>query len=188
MRVPYRNYLIDIFDDKIYTLNSTDNVRSYQFEYVEANIFEDRFYPESKHAIIISLDDKEVNSAIICEIGGYTIIHEHSFIIINDLIFICCCDKVYSLGLPNLDLRWIKRLDPVICFGIYEFGDDLIIHGELQVSRINKQGDLKWDFGARDIFVLPDGGNSLMIKNDQIHLKDWEGYEYFLDANGKEIK
>jgi len=188
MRVTYKDYSIDIIDDETYTLNSVDNLMTYQLEYFEGEGYEDRFYPTSKHGIRVNQNDKEIRSAIICEIGGATKIHENSFVIKNDSIFICCCDKVYSLGLPDLDLKWIKRFDPATCFGIYEFGNDFIIHGELQISRINKQGELKWDFGARDVFVLHDGSNAFKIKNDIIYLKDWEGYEYILDSNGKEIK
>jgi hypothetical protein len=188
MRVPYKDYSIDIFEDKTYTLNSVDNLVKYQFEYFEGEGYEDRFYPTSKYGIRVSQNDTEIRSAIICEIGGATTIHENSFVINNDSVYICCCDKVYSLGLPNLELKWIKRLDPATCFGIYEFGDDFIIHGELQVSRINRQGELKWDFGARDIFVLQDGGKAMTLANNRIYLKDWEGYEYILDFNGKEVK
>ena len=188
MRVTYKAYSIDIIDDKTYTLNSVDNLVAYQLVYFEGEGYEDRFYPTSKHGIRVSLDNIEISSAIICEIGGATTIHENSFVINNDSIFICCCDKVYSLGLPNLDLKWIKRFDPATCFGIYEFGNDFIIHGELQISKINKKGELKWDFGARDIFVLQNGGKAMTIDNDMIYLKDWEGYEYILDSNGKEIK
>jgi hypothetical protein len=68
------------------------------------------------------------------------------------------------------------------------FGDDFIINGELQVSRINQLGELIWDFGARDIFVLPDGGKAIKIQNDLVYLRDWEGNGYILDRNGKEVK
>lgn len=188
MQIQYNDYIIDLINDANYTINSADNITSYQIEYFDGTNMEDRFYPTSKHGIRIIKDDLEINSAIICEIGTGTTIHENSFVINNDTILICCADKVYSIGLPDLRLNWKNRIDPATCFGIYKFEGDFIVHGELEISRININGEIIWQFGSRDIFVLPDGGNAFSIIDNKIHLKDWENYEYILDSNGKEIR
>lgn len=187
MRVNYKGYTIDIIDDSNYTLNSSDNIVSYDFEYFDGKTNSDRVYPSSKHGIRITKDGAELASAIICEIGGYTTIHDNSFAITNDTILICCCDKIYSVSIPELKINWKKRFDPATCFAIHPFQDDFIIHGELQITRINREGNEKWKFIAGDIWVTPDGKESIELTDSRIKLTDWEGYVYELDSNGQEL-
>ena len=188
MRVRYKDYTIDIIDDSNYTLNSADNIVTYDKEYFDGMTNTDRVYPTSKHGIRISRNGDELVSAIICEIGGATTVHENSVLVTNDLILICCCDKVYSLSIPGLEINWKRRLDPATCFSIYPFKGDFIVHGELQITRIGIEGNEKWRFGARDIFVTPDGKDSIKFTTDKIELRDWEGYEYVLNEHGQEIR
>ncbi len=176
MRVSYKDYTIDIIDDSNYTLNSSDNIVSYDTEYFDGITNTDRVYATSKHGIRINRNGEELASAIICEIGGATTIHDKS------------ADKVYSLSIPALEIKWKRRLDPTTCFAIYPFKGDFVIHGELQVTRIDIDGHEKWNFGARDIFVTLDGKDSFKLLNDKIKLRDWEGYEYILNEHGKEIR
>jgi hypothetical protein len=186
--ISYKNYTIEIANDSHYTLRSTDNINHYKFEYFYGKTDEDRHYPSSKHGIRIFENDEEINSCIICEYGGGTGIHTHSAVIKEDALYLCCGDKIYSILLPDLTIIWQKRIDPATCFGIYEIMEDFIVHGELEINRINKNGDIQWRFGARDIFVCPDGSSSFILKEDSILLQDWEGHQYYLDLNGNELK
>lgn len=187
MKVGFNNYTVDIVEDLNYTLNSIDNVVSYDIEYFDGKTNTDRVYPTSKVGIRVTQDGDKLASAIICETGGQTTIHDNSFVFTNDSLLICCSDKIYSLSIPGLQLNWKKRFDPATCFAIYSFMDDYIIHGELQITRIDGDGDEKWTFGARDIFVTPDGRDSIELMTDKIRLKDWGGHEYLLNEDGKEI-
>ena len=188
MTIKYKDYFIDIVDDQTYSINSADNTSHYDKIYFDDSMNQDRFYPTSKHGIRVRLDNNEQSSALVCEVGGATTIHENSFIISDDRLYICCCDKVYSLKIPDLSIDWSKRLDPATCFGIYTFDNDLIIHGELTITRIDKGGNLKWEFGARDIFVTQDNTKAIVLNDNNIELKDWESNKYTLDKNGIEIK
>jgi hypothetical protein len=54
------------------------------------------------------------------------------------------------------------------------------------------EGNEKWKFGGRDIFITLDGKEPIEITPDKIIpdkiiLKDFEGYEYILDENGHEL-
>ena len=178
---PYR---IKLVDAEKYTLSSVDNIEVYDIEYFQDN----RYRPTSKHGIRLFENGQEIKSAIVCATGGATGIHENSAIIADSALYLCCCDNIYSLAIPSLDLNWNKRIDPATCFGIYTYKGGLIVHGELQITRIGTNGDQKWTFGARDIFVTQDSTDSFKIKEDKIYLRDWEGFDYVLDENGKEIK
>lgn len=188
MRVNFQNYTVDIIADSNYTLNSTDNIDFYDLEYFDEPTNTDRVYPTSKIGVRITRGTEKLASAIICEFGVHTTIHDKTFVFTNDSILICCSDKIYSLSLPGLQLNWKKRFDPATCFAIHNFKGDFIIHGELQITRIDKDGNERWNFGARDIFVTPDGKNAFEIQSDKIKLVDWEGYEYLLNEDGQEIQ
>jgi hypothetical protein len=180
----YKDFTIEVINDGSYTHGSADNISSYEIEYYDG----DSSHTSSKHGIRISKDDEEISSAIICVGGGMTGIHKQAYIIKGDSIFICCGSMIYSLSLPILNLNWCKELDMATCFGIYEFENDFIIHGEVEISRLTETGDIKWQFSGRDIFVTLDGKKEFEIIGDTIKLIDFENYEYILDANGKEIK
>lgn len=186
MKIEYKNYEIEVLDDKDYSIESTDNIRTYKLEYFNG----EKFQPTSKHGIRIKdkVIEKEISSVIICENGGATTIHKKSFFIEEDRIWICICDKIYCLNLPKLDIEWFKQFDHVTNFSINPFKNDFVIHGELEIFRINRKGEIKWRFGARDIFVSEKGENSFQITEDLIEVTDWGGYKYKLDKNGKEVK
>ena len=188
MELQLSPYSIKLLNATNYTINSADNVDAYDLEYFGGTVNEDRHYPTSKHGIRLLENDVEIRSAIVCEMGGATGIHKDCALVTTKVLFICCGDHVYCLSIPDLELKWRKRLDPATCFGIYHFHDDLIVHGELQISRVDLNGNQKWAFGARDIFVTEDGSDAFDIKKHKIYLRDWEGHHYILDEYGNEIR
>ena len=183
MKIDYKNWTIEIKDDRHYTIDSTDNVTSYKQVILDKGVT-----TTSKHGIIIATDDTEINSVIICEGGGASTIHQRSCIVTGNELFLCCGHHLYCLELPSLNVTWKNRLDPATCFGIYEFENDFIVHGELEISRIDRKGNKKWDFSARDIFVTQNDKQSIEIDKDSIKLRDWDGHEYLIDRNGKIIQ
>lgn len=190
MKVAYGNYFIEIIDDKDYSIISTDNIRKYKFEYNSGDVISERFYPTSKHGIRITdkLTEDEISSAIICENGGATTVHEKSWHIENDKIWVCVCDKIYCLDIPTLKIEWHGRFDYATNFSINPYKGDFIIHGELDILRIDQNGKIKWRFGGRDIFMSENGSNNFIISTDAIVAIDWQGYEYRIDENGNELK
>jgi len=103
MKVGYKEYEIEILDDKDYSTKSADNIRNYKFEYSEGKLITERIHPTSKHGIRVKEKSKvdEFSSAIICEFGGGTTIHEKSYFIDDYKIWICACNKIYCLNLPH---------------------------------------------------------------------------------------
>ncbi len=188
MELDLSPYWIKLINEEHYTLNSADNVEFYDIEYFQGDVNSDGHNPTSKHGIRVFKNEEEIRSAIVCETGGSTGIHEKSALTNGDSLYLCCCDSIYCLSVPNLNLKWSKRLDPATCLGIHPYKSGFIVHGELQISRIDFNGNQKWTFGAHDIFVTEDGFDSFKINENKIHLKDWEGYDYIIDENGKEIK
>ena len=182
----YKNLEIEIIDEDNFDLNSVDNKRFYGRIYSTDSVLE--YNPTTKHGIRIMQNGIEKQSALLLGFSGATGIYKNSYLIKKEKLFICCSNEIYSLNLKDLSLNWKNEFDIATCFGIYEFGEDFIIHGELEINRINQYGNIKWTFGAKDIFVNPDGKTEIKINENRIELIDWEGTFYELNENGKLVK
>jgi hypothetical protein len=181
MTTRFKEYTVDIVNEAAITLDSTDNLFTYDKIYFDRT----EHSPTSKHGIRVSRWEQCVSSVLICETGGVTAIHDNSFIIEDDVLFVCCCKTIYSFKLPVLTLNWRKKFDPAACFAIYSFKGDFIIHGELEIKRIDLDGNVKWNFSGKDIFVTQDGSNAINLAGEKIELTDWDGDKYILDDNGQ---
>jgi len=80
--------------------------------------------------------------------NGATAIHETSFLIDNDTFLICCADSIFCLTLPELNLVWCTMADMATCLEIFKYQDTYIVHGELEISCIGKNGIVIWSFSG----------------------------------------
>lgn len=184
MKIDYKSFEIEVIDDKNYKLKSTNNLHQYRKIYFEEN----EYHPSSKHAVIVKENGIEISSVIICETQGTTGIHENSFIIEDNKMWILVSNKVYCLEIPSLKIIWQKEFDQFTNFCIYQLEENFIIHGELEIFRITKEGNILWSFGGRDIWVNPEGKNELIIEENFIRLFDFESNEYIINFNGKTLE
>lgn len=183
-RYQYNDLTIEVLDEPTYKFGSADNNFNYSTTYFGDNAEE---YPTSKHGIKIYRDDQIIESCIIIGSGGATGIHQNSFIIDNNRLLICCCDTIFNLKLPELDLIWKTQADQATCFQIFKHQDDIIVHGEFQVTKLDKNGNKKWEFGGADIFVSIDNEDEFKIENDGILLTDFAKTKYKIDFDGNLI-
>jgi hypothetical protein len=188
MKRQYKNFEIEVLDEANYILNSVENLRQYNKVYSYVNDYEDQFLPTSKHAISIKEFGKEISNAIICDVGGGTGIYENAFIFDNDKIWIHICNKIYCLEIPSLDLIWNKEFDIFTNLSIYQHENDILIHGELEIFRITKEGEIIWSFGGRDIWINTQGKTEFSIEDNVIRLFDFESNEYVIDFDGNQIE
>jgi hypothetical protein len=184
MRFSYKKYVTELFDDRLYDPESNDNLNHYSKFY---KYTADSNSITSAHGIRVFEHDDEISSAIVLRTGGATTVHPNSFSIKNDTLFLCCCSSICALSLPSLDLQWEQKCDIATCFGVYEYEDDLIIHGECEISRITYDGLIKWQFSGKDIFVTLDGRKDFEIIENKIIAIDFQGYTYQLNGNGELI-
>lgn len=180
----YQNLVIEVFDDPTYQSGSVDNKYKYSKQYSSAD---EGYQPTSKHGIKIYQDGKEWSSCIILGAAGGTRIHNTSSVVAGDQLVICCADNIFCLSLPDLNLKWNTQADQVTCFQIYNLDKDYIIHGELSISRIDKNGNIKWQLGSSDIFVTLDGDEAFTLNTDYIELTDFGKGKYKVDFNGETI-
>lgn len=178
----YKDLTIEVLDEPTYKFGSADNNFNYSKQYFGDGATE---YPTSKHGIKIYQNDQSIDSCIIIGSGGATGIHENSSVLDKDQLLICCCDTVFCLTLPDLELKWKTQADQATCFQIFRQQEDYIIHGELQVTKLDKDGNKKWEFGGADIFVSIDNEEEFKIENDGILLTDFAKTKYKIDFDGK---
>lgn len=183
-RYQYKNFIIEISDEPNYRFDSIDNNLCYSKHYFADGAKE---YPTSKHGIKIYREDRVINSCIVIGSGGATGIHKNSALLDADQLLLCCADTIFCLMLPDLDLKWKTKADQATCFQIFKYEDDYLIHGEIQVSKLDRNGKIKWEFSGADIFVSIDNEEEFRIENDGILLNDFEGTKYKIDFNGKLI-
>lgn len=156
----FKGLTIEVFNDNASELNTADSGSDYLKRYFGSN---GEQYPVSKH----------------------TGIHSTSSLLSNDQLLVCCCDTVFCLRLPDLELNWQVKIDPATCFQIFQLQDDYLIHGEIEISRVDKNGNIKWHFSGADIFVSPNGSEEFKLDGNRILLNDFSGNSYILDFAGK---
>ncbi len=180
----YKNLTIEISDEPNYRFDSNDNNFCYSKHYFADGANK---YPTSKHGIKIYRKDQIIDSCIVIGSGGSIGIYENSALLDTDQLLICCSNTIFCLTLPDLELKWRTKADQATCFQIFKYKDDYLIHGELQVSKLDSNGKIKWEFSGADVFVSRDNEEEFRIENDAILLTDFVGTKYMIDFNGKLI-
>lgn len=177
----YKQFSIEIIDEPNYEHDSSDNI----FRYSKIYLGNDPKYRiTSRHGIKVYHEGQFIYSCIIKGSQGATVVDKNSFIIDGDQLVICCSDTIFCLSLPDLDLMWKVQADPITCFQIFKQNDDYIVHGETQVTKLNENGKIIWQFEGADIFVSLDD-ESFRMENDGIILTDFSNRMYKINFEGK---
>lgn len=178
----FNDFTIEITNEHEYSANSADNRTQYDLVYRHP---EDAIYsPTSVYGIKVYKSGL-YKTAVVMASGGATQVGPDSAIIYGQDLVFTCCDKVFSLQLPDLALNWMVAADMATCFSVHLYQDSYIIHGELAISRLDRSGNIIWQFGARDIFV--NIGPSFQMHDEYIEVMDWEGYRYKLFYDGTAV-
>ncbi len=173
-KLHYKNYHIKFFN----------GVDKDNYDNVYTNQEEEKYRITSQHGIIVCDElGNQISSACVYGVGGGTGIHKNSAVISNDVLLICCGNSIFCLTLPSLKLLWFTIVDSASCFGIYQYQQDFIVHGECEISKINSEGKFLWQLSGPDIFTTPSGKEEgFTINNDIVFVKCWDGSKFEIDA------
>ena len=177
-------YQVELLNESDYNPDSNDNLNKYLKNYLT----ESDFKLPTKIGVKILENGTEINSAIIGAENGATALHETSQIIESNRILICCCDSVFCLDLPTLNLIWKTKVDLISAFEIFKIENGYIIHGELEITRIDNYGKIIWQNGGTDIFVSQNGNNNFEVQDNFVKAIDWDNRIYKWNLDGVEIK
>ena len=127
----------------------------------------------SRHEVTI--DSPNVHARVVVSAnGGATTVHEHSAVVVDDVMLVAVCGHVVALQLSDLRVRWTCRVDAATCFGLHAVRrhDELVLisHGELEIARFTLDGRVVWSAGGPDIFTGDFG-----IVDDTIAAVDFNG-------------
>lgn len=176
-------YKIEIFTDETYVVGSLNNINKYDFKYLEAE--------NKRNSTFVGVKIYEnqilVKSTIIGSEGGNSGISENSKIIEENRIVICCADKIFCLTFPELSLLWKTKTDEISCFGIFKRNDFYIVHGEMEISKLDENGKILWQKVGADIFTTISGKNVFELNEKYIIATDWENRTYKFDYDGNEL-
>ena len=178
----YQDLTIEVLDVPIYTCDSADNSFVYNKHYFSGD---EQDYHTSKHGIKIFRDESIIDSCIVIGSYGPTGVHQNSSLLDGDQLLVCCGNTVFCLTLPDLNLKWKTQADWATCFQIFKHQDAYIVHGELDVTKLNKDGQVEWQFSGADIFVSIDNEVAFTIESDGILLTDFNKAKYKIDFDGK---
>lgn len=145
------------------------------------------YTPVSQIAITVYKNNQKISSVLLSAAGGATRVSTDSVLIDENQLITRCCNKMFCLQLPDLQLKWITESDGATCFSIRQYKDSYISHGEMSIARISRAGEILWSFGGRDIFVSLDGYSCFEMQEDQINLRDYNGNYYTINYNGNSI-
>ena len=107
----------------------------------------------------------------------------------DDRLLVASGNIVFCVLLPSLELLWHTQVDMATCFEIAPYQDDYITHGEVEISRLNRQGQILWQFSGKDIFVAPiERTPSFTLTPKGIELVDFNYESYFIDYDGKLLR
>lgn len=177
-------YRIELDKDENYSVHSSDNLFKYDRVYFEQSQYD---FP-TQIGLKIYERDKLIRSAIIGSVGGGIGIHENSQIIEHDRIIICCSDSLFCLSIPKLNLIWKTKADQATCFELFKYKESYIVHGEMEISRIDMNGQIMWRKSGADIFTTPKGQNDFEITETYIGVTDWGNRTYNFDFEGRLIE
>ena len=178
MKIEVNEFKIELLNDAMYTPDSADN--KYQYD----EVFGSKDCISSKHGIILSHNEEIRRSIIILETGGATGIHDTCYVVIDNYLYLCVGNRVYKIQIPELCILWSVQVDMATAFQIIRMHDDLIVHGELNISRLNQNGKIIWTESGSDIFVTESGKNDFKIENDRILAESWDGRKYTFNYDG----
>lgn len=178
----FGKYRIEITGENDYIVGSADNKFHYDSVYQHPEDVE--YTPTTKYGIRVFRDDIFA-TAIVTATGGATRVAQDSVIIDGRNLLLTCCNKVFCFQLPSLQLDWVVVADMATCFSMHKYEDSYIVHGECEISRLDKSGRIIWQVSARDIFVnIEDNEPTFKMLVNYIELMDWQRNRYKLSYDG----
>lgn len=174
-------YQVTINQDETYTINPSNHMK-YDFHWNPKDYTDDDMYTT------FAIDVKGKNSAKIALTGNYYSYPENCAILEERRLIVLQNYDIYVIDLEEMRITGKYYVEDMACnFGIYRIADGYIIHGEIEIKKLNLQFERIWSFGGRDIFVNPNGKKEFEIAENTIRLYDFENNYYEIDFDGKEL-
>ena len=177
-------YVVVFWAHPFYTRKELDEA---EFE----RVFDLRNDDGAENAVSVIIADEERRMRKVAFIVPLVINPEDYFVSFNDNVLFVINDTIYQFDPEAADfvhMVKIENYDPTEDgFYIHLYKDDMIIYGETQIFRIDKDLNVKWSFSGRDAFDLLSREPQFKWKEDRICIRDYSGNRYEIDYDGNLI-
>ncbi len=137
-------------------------------------------------AILITLESgKDHKRLYSFDDGAPNAVSAHSALCIGSDIIYVHGSYAARLDVANWRIAWRVEAAWISCFGVFDDPDDanaVIIHGEMEITKLSLNGDALWKVDGADIFTEPDRGSGLVFQNHTVIARDWNGWTYTIDT------
>lgn len=112
---------------------------------------------------------------------------ENCAVLDDNILTILQDDIVIQMDMASCCVIKYKKIDTFSnLWHIYQFNDAFIVHGEIEIIRLNKYLEVVWSFSGSDIFVTIDiPHEAFQMCDDRIKLYDFNGNYYEINYEGE---
>lgn len=174
---------IKIETDKTYTVDSADN-RCYDVTLNPEHYRHSDMYK----ALSISVDlfTSELRIALI---GSFYTYDSDCAVLDGEVLTVLQDNTITQINVNDGSIIRHIKLDCFGCnFAIYKVKKGYIIYGEIEITMLDFDFIKKWSFSGKDIFASVSDKNPFELRENSIHLYDFEDNEYEIDFEGNIIK
>jgi len=159
-----------------YSRNSTDNVRRYDREVVVS---------ELGRSLGVEVREGESVLASMVLLGASMGGEARRCVLARpDSLLIAVTGEIAAFELPSLRLTWRAATHAGTIFALHEIPGEngLIVHGEITIARVSRDGRIEWERSGRDIFT-----GKLCIDDEVVEVTGWEADVYRFRLSDGEI-
>lgn len=179
-------FYIEVSEDNDYSLNSTDNIHSYDVILNPENRRRDDFHKK------ISIKTEDKSALLICGYCSYS----DNVLFVDNLLVIMCENIIYKIDVEKMEIVFRKVMYDMsencpVCistFEIHKIQNGYIVYGEMEILKLDDDFNVLNMFMGKDIFVTVDGSSAFEMNENGIVVRDFIGNIYYLDYNCKLIK
>ncbi len=143
-------------------------------DHIKAFVFDVDLFKERKKIALVSFIGEPTGNIAVLEGTILTILQDETFLQIDVI-------KGEIINTKPTDMFGSV-------FSLNKFGNDYLVHGEIEIARYNSDLNKLWSFSGRDIFASVTGRTAFEMAENSIKLYDFQDNYYEIDYNGKEIK
>ena len=135
--------------------------------------------------IRINISNSSENLFLYCD---FCSVFEYCTVLNEEKLYTIEFNTLYEIDIFSKQIRYIDLDDLSGAMGLYKINDGLIVHGEMEIVKLDFELNEIWHFLGADIFASITDQPAITIYDDRIELLDFENNHYVISHDGKLIK
>ena len=173
MKLKNESYEVTISIDPTYTFGSADNVHYYDHVLVAHGLETNDYY--STFCIRVISGEREYSIALI---GGNTSDDSECAVLEGNVLTVLQDEFITGIDLAKCSILNSKKIpQSFVNYALFRVPGGLVVYGELEIIGLDRDLNVVWRYGARDIIT------SFGILEDRIEYSDCSGIGYVIDLD-----